>query len=220
MRGELLVESRTAMGAARERSDALYSNWGIGALEVKQQDLSDALPSNGPRSSMFIWPHRDCVSGVAHSASCEENSAQTESGPVPSPSRVSANPKISARLTMSSLTDRPFFRLRFVQKPFYRTSPSCLRVLLKASAFECRQKVDEVVDLLLCRIGRKRRHRRFRIVGLHPMDHLEQLVSRESGTDIRKRWPNGATLACDAVTSVAALRFIESPTRRCGIRRP
>jgi hypothetical protein len=56
-------------------------------------------------------------------------------------------------------------------------------------SLEPRQEVDEVLNLLLCCIGRKRRHRGFRIAGLHSMDYFEQLVSRQSGTDIREHWP-------------------------------
>jgi hypothetical protein len=59
MRGVSSVGSRTAMGAARERSDALNCNCGIGALEIKQQDVTDAATSWVPLSSMFILSHWD-----------------------------------------------------------------------------------------------------------------------------------------------------------------
>jgi hypothetical protein len=54
---------------------------------------------------MFIWSHRDSVLGVAHSASFEEKSAQAESGPVPSPTRLKANAKMNdRRITYESTT--------------------------------------------------------------------------------------------------------------------
>jgi hypothetical protein len=92
------------MGDVRERSDALYYNWGIGTLEIKQQDGSDAATSCVPLSSMFIRSHWDWVFGVAHSASFEERSAQAESGTGPSPTRVNANPKMSDRRTNAKST--------------------------------------------------------------------------------------------------------------------
>jgi hypothetical protein len=91
--------SRTETRAASERSAALDCNCGIGALETQQQDVSGAATSCVPLSSMFIWSHWDRVCGVAHSASCEVSSAHAESGPVPSPTRLNANPKMSDRRT-------------------------------------------------------------------------------------------------------------------------
>ena len=59
MRGVSPGGSRTTMSDAKERSDALYCNCGIGALEAKQQDVSEAATSCVPLSSMFIRSHWD-----------------------------------------------------------------------------------------------------------------------------------------------------------------
>jgi hypothetical protein len=87
------------MDAARERSDALGCNSGIGALDRAQQDVFDAATSRVLVSSIFIWSHWDWVFGVAHSASFELTSAQAESGTGPSPARLNANAKMSDRCT-------------------------------------------------------------------------------------------------------------------------
>lgn len=44
-KGASLVGSRSVTGAARERSDPLNCDWGIGAWEMEQQDVSDAATS-------------------------------------------------------------------------------------------------------------------------------------------------------------------------------
>jgi len=69
---------------------------------------------------MFIWSQRDSVLGVAHSASFEVSSAHAESGTGPSPRRLHANAKMSARLTISILTDAPYFRFATFHKSLYQ----------------------------------------------------------------------------------------------------
>ena len=93
------------MGAAREGSDALGCNSGIGAVETKQQDVFDAATVGVRLSSMFIWSHRDCVFCVAHSASLDEKSAQAESRIGPSPARLTTNANMNdRRITCESTT--------------------------------------------------------------------------------------------------------------------
>jgi hypothetical protein len=104
MLGASSIGSGTAIDTARETPDALYCDSESGTCESKQHDVSDASTSFVPVSSMFMCSQRDCVSGVAHSASFEEKSAQA--GVVPRPIRFITNPKISTRRTTSQSGSR------------------------------------------------------------------------------------------------------------------
>jgi hypothetical protein len=108
IRRVLLVASRTAVGAASDKSDALCCTCGIGAFETEQQDVPDEATTRVPLSSIFIWSHWDCVFGFAHSAGFEESSAQAESGTCPSPKRLNANAKMSGRRTDIQSNTRAF----------------------------------------------------------------------------------------------------------------
>ena len=109
MRGTSPIGSGTVSGPpGRERSAVLYCDSESGAFETKQQDVSGAATSWMPLSSMFIWSHRDCVFGLAHSASFEENRAQAESGTRLNPTRPNMIPRMIARLIEFQSTTQSF----------------------------------------------------------------------------------------------------------------
>ena len=96
--------SRTRIGAATESSEIFWLVAGTGALEREQQEAFGATATLAVLSSMFIWPHCDCVCGVVHSAILEEKRAHADRGTGPSPAMLNANAKMSARRTATQFS--------------------------------------------------------------------------------------------------------------------